>query len=607
MISVFKIIFHCWAWFVVSVVSGINPIMCLSKVSFLVLLVAFAFVCVAEDYSYDGTNNNAGFPLYGSTNVPLRRPEGAQYQDGISAARGGNFPNSTLPSPRYVSNVVFGRSEPGNVLSNPRLVTDMLTYWGQFVDHDIDLTPATGGGSCESNPIPIPTSDPNFDPDGVGNKTMGFCRSGFIAGTGTNSSNPRQQPNVITAWLDGSVVYGMSQTRANGLRTMTGGLLRTRTGADGDYLPLLSEVSGVSMANGAQRVPDAQLYAAGDVRANENPVLLSLHTVFLREHNRYVKTLDQSMSDEQLYQAGRRYVTALIQSITFYEYLPTLLGAAMPAYAGYDSSKQPDIDVQFNTAAFRYGHSEVNMLLPRVGSDWLSISAGPMILRDAYFWPDSIKYGVSPFLRGVTISRQDAVDAYLIEDLRNNLFGQRPGAPVRPMDLVAVNIQRGRDHGMGSYCQARVAYGLSSCTTFAAITTDTAVQAALSTAYGGDINLVDTFVGGLSEDHSSSSSNLGPLFTAIIMDQMLRIRDGDRLYFENTQTGRFTTDQIAAIKATRLRDVILRNTDITQMPAEAMVLDTSFLSTLQCATNSTSTTSAASPAALLFSHISYFF
>ena len=58
---------------------------------------------------------------------------------------------------------------------------------------------------------------------------------------------------------------------------------RLKTSA-GDLLPL--NTNGLPNANDAHVLPDTQLFLAGDLRANENPGLASLHTLFMREHNR---------------------------------------------------------------------------------------------------------------------------------------------------------------------------------------------------------------------------------------------------------------------------------------------------------------------------------
>ena len=77
----------------------------------------------------------------------------------------------------------------------------------------------------------------------------------------------------------------------------------------------------------------------------------------------------------------------------------------------------------------------------------------------------------------------------------------------------------------------------------------------------GDVNNIDAYIGGMAEDHISQT-NLGPLFYASLKEQYGRIRDGDRLFYENVENGRFTEAEITKIRATGLRDIILRNTDI---------------------------------------------
>src|SRR5689334_20252418 len=101
--------------------------------------------------------------------------------------------------------------------------------WGQFIDHDLDLTP-TGS---ESFNVAVPTDDPSFDPNGTGTQTILLNRSIYDPTTGVTSA--RQQVNVITAWLDGSMIYGSNATTAAALRTFSGGLLKT---SGGNLLPL---------------------------------------------------------------------------------------------------------------------------------------------------------------------------------------------------------------------------------------------------------------------------------------------------------------------------------------------------------------------------------
>jgi cytochrome b involved in lipid metabolism len=78
---------------------------------------------------------------------------------------------------------------------------------------------------------------------------------------------------------------------------------------------------------------------------------------------------------------------------------------------------------------------------------------------------------------------------------------------------------------------------------------------------------IDLFVGGLLETHHKGI--LGPLFHAIIKDQFVRLRDGDRYWFENP--GVLSVADLASVKQDTLSKLILRNTNITFFPTSAFV------------------------------------
>src|SRR5262249_11448225 len=129
-------------------------------------------------------------------------------------------------------------------------------------------------------------------------------------------------------------------------------------------------------------------------------------------------------------------------------------------------------------------------------------------------------------LKGGATQRAQEIDTQFVDDVRNFLFGP-PGAG--GMDLAALNIERGRDHGLADYGQLRPAYGLPAPQNFNQIPTTPEMRAALQSLYG-QIQNIDAYVGGLAENHVPGSS-LGPLFTNIIANQFTRLRDGDRLFY----------------------------------------------------------------------------
>ncbi|MFM8892644.1 MAG: peroxidase family protein, partial [Planctomycetia bacterium] len=444
-----------------------------------------------------------------------------------------------------------------------------FTYaWGQFLDHDLGLTPTQDGASRERLPIPVPAGDPAFDPSGRGSMTIPMTRSAYATGTGVAGS-PREQVNSITAFIDGSQVYGSDATRAAALRAFVGGRLRTSAG---DLPPLNS--GGLANANDAHRVADDQLFLAGDVRANENPELASLHTLFIREHNRLAAEAargNPTWSDEQLYQHARRIVIGELQKITYEEFLPAILGMATPAatalrdYRGYRADVNPGIATEFSTAAFRLGHSMLGEDIQFLADDGAPVREG-IRLKDAFFDPRPVsQLGIDPILKYLASDRAQEIDTKVVDDVRNFLFGQ-PGEG--GFDLAALNIQRGRDHGLADYNSVRVAYGLPRVTGFADITPDPDMQASLRRAYG-TVDRIDLWVGGLAEKHLPGSS-LGPTFTRILVDQFSRLRDGDRYWYQ----GALPPESLRMVRATTLSDVIRRNSGLKNLQPEVFFFRT---------------------------------
>jgi peroxidase len=489
--------------------------------------------------SLDGSGHNLADPEVGAADTQLIRLIPSDYADGLSALAGPD-----RPDPRTISNIVI--SQPGDK-PNPRGASDFLWQWGQFVDHDIDLT--DGVDPPEPANIPIPAGDPWFDPDGSGTVELSFNRSIYDESTGIDA--PRQQLNEVTAWIDGSNVYGADVERGAALRTLDGtGQLRT---SEGDLLPYNTE--GLANAGGS----GPELFLAGDVRANEQVGLTAMHTLFVREHNRLAERIaaaEPGLSGEEIYQRARLLVIGEMQVITYREFLPMLLGPeALPPYRYYDPEIEAGISNLFSSASYRFGHSALSPTLLRLDANGDEIAAGHLSLRDAFFAPSRIvdEGGIEPLLRGMANQACQSVDAYVIDDLRNFLFGP-PGAG--GFDLTSLNIQRGREHGLPSYADARAAMGLARPANFADISSDPEVQARLEEAYG-DVEAVDVWLGGLAEDPLPGAM-VGELIAAVLRDQFIALRDGDGFWYENVLGRR----ERAEVEATRLSDVIRRNTEI---------------------------------------------
>ncbi|NEQ71652.1 MAG: peroxiredoxin [Okeania sp. SIO2C9] len=484
----------------------------------------------------NGLNNNLQNPEFGSATekgtryTQLLRLGPEAYEDGLSEPRGGGLTTPLeLPSPRAVSNAIADQGEESIV--NDFKLSDWFWQWGQFIDHDIDLTEADSSG--DSFPIPVPTGDPDFDPSGTGTQIIPLTRSIFDPATGT--TNPREQVNEITTFLDASMVYGSDEATALSLRANDGtGKLATSIGPDGEIL-LPTDGAGN--------------FIAGDIRVNEQLGLTSVHTLFVREHNRLAQKTADVLDDgngrkadklnelfeesglsrgDFIYESARRLVGAKIQTITYNEFLPLLLGKdALAEYTGYDETVEPGIFTEFSTGVFRFGHTMLSPQLLQVEEDG---SYEAVALRDAFFQPSKImEDGVDSLLKGLESQQAQAVDNFLIDDVRNFLFGP-PGAG--GFDLASLNIQRGRENGVADINTVRNAIGLSSYTDFDELTGGNSELAAKFASVYDSIDDVDLWIGGLAEQDVNGGV-VGETISAIIIQQFTNLRDGDRFYFEN--------------------------------------------------------------------------
>ena len=497
----------------------------------------------------DGTGNNVENPDYGTPNTALLNRVSLAYSDGFSTPARADGTN-----PREISNTIAQQAEN---IPDPRGLSNLIWAWGQFLDHDLDLTPELSAEEAEAEDrfinVPVPLGDSFLDPNGTGEVEIEIRDFVFLEGTGTDVSNPRQLPNVITAFIDGSNVYGSDEERTDFLRSFEGGKLKSSEGN------LLIFNDGTLENDNPTNQDPTNLFVAGDVRANENSVLTSLHTLMMREHNRLAEELaiaHPDWTDEQLFQRARQINVAQMQAIVYNEYLPALLGNdPLPEYTGYNPTINPGINRIFSTAAFRLGHTQLSSQVLRLDNNGEEIPEGNLTLSEVFFPGGGIlqQAGIDPILRGIASSPAQKIDVKIIEDVRSLLFGFGPNATAR--DLAAINIQRGRHNGLADYNTVRETFGLERVTSFADITSDGELQSDLEQLYNS-VDEIDPWIGMLAEDLRPGAS-VGETLFAILQEQFQRLRDGDRFYYENV----LTPEEIEQIDRTHLSDIILRNTD----------------------------------------------
>ncbi|HEX6471760.1 MAG TPA: peroxidase family protein [Streptosporangiaceae bacterium] len=598
-----------------------------------------------EVESLDGHGNNLAHPEWGMVGRPFSRVGPVGYADGVGAPAQG-------PNSRYLSNRIH--NDVNENLTNETQVSQWGFLWGQFLDHTLGLRESAGDSATQAN-IPFDGADPmeSFRDDlGV----IPFTRSAAAPGTGTGRNNPRQQTNTISSYIDASAVYGTSAARLDWLRQGPADGDPANNAArlllPGDYLPRRTERGDPAGApamdhDGLLTAHPEDAAVAGDQRANENIALTALHTLFAREHNRIVSLLPGRLGEQAKFEIARRVVIAEEQYITYNEFLPAM-GITLPRYTGYHPWVDTTLSNEFSTVGFR-AHSQINgeftvrtdasryrpSTLAALRAQGVTVTTRggradiEIPLNVAFFNPDLVPMlQLGPILRGLADTAQANNDEQIDNQLRSTLFqipvSGNPGClngPTLPqcfqgvMDLGAIDIERGRDHGIPTYNQLRRAYGLPARTSFAQITGEdgdafpadpkltpgnevndpdsldftgmrnlfgtaidpggahaargdgvTAVRrtplAARLRAMYHDVDKVDAFVGMVAEPHARGTQ-FGELQRAIWTREFQRLRDGDRFFYENQQPAlRFIRNAYGIDFRRNLGDLIAADTDI---------------------------------------------
>ncbi|XP_031713358.1 eosinophil peroxidase [Anarrhichthys ocellatus] len=565
--------------------------------------------CLSERYrSITGECNNRHNPRWGAANIPYSRWLPAEYEDVWGMPRSWDpehtYHNASLPPVRLVSQeVLFTHNDN---ISLDSTLSHLLVEWGQWIDHDVVLTPQSPstsafrtGADCTHTcsrdtpcfPIQIPLSDPR---SGV-QSCMPFFRSAPSCVAGVPTHRHREQLNAITSFVDASMVYGSSTGMASTLRNRSsplGSMTLNSKHSDHElaYMPYLprqqphldpcgprNSITSGALERSRQQENTTSCFQAGDSRANEHLGMIALHTLFLREHNRLVKELhllNPRWSPDTLYQEARKIMGAVHQILTWEHYVPRVLGESamsrlMPPYKGYDPEVDPSIANVFAAAAFRFAHVTVQPVVTRLGPGYTTHAQHPQLpLHHSLFasWRVVQEGGIDPVLRGLLLSpaKLQTPGQMMVEELTERLFQAQGGMP---LDLGALNLQRGRDHGLPGYGSWRKSCSLSVPNTtseLAEILANFTLAHKLQLLYGTPHN-IDVWVGAISEP-ALPGGRVGPLLSCLLAKQFIALRDGDRFWWE--REGVFTSTQRRHLHGVSLSRIICDNSHITHVPAD---------------------------------------
>ncbi|XP_064475298.1 dual oxidase 2-like [Ornithodoros turicata] len=535
-----------------------------------------------EFEGYDGWYNNPSHPELGSADSHLIRLVPPQYSDGSYQPSGKKRPNPFTVSERTM------KGEFGQVSRTGK--TAFLVFFGQQVVEEI-LDAQRPGCPPEYFNIPIPEG---HEFRNVGVSAMPFLRTRYDVNTGNSPNNPRRQINEITPWIDGGLTYGTSKTWADTLRSFNCGTLAS---SHGGQFPVMNSIR-LPMANPPpprfhQLRPVSRFFRLGNPRGNENTFLLAMGTLWFRFHNRVAEkmclmfgtkaagstnaTSLKLWNEERIFNEARKLVIAIHQHIIVNDWLPEWLGESLPKYEGWDSSIDPGIATEFQSAAMRFGHTlvtaggyrrttecDVNKVQYEMEGKKHTVTG---VRTCNSFWNPQealVRDGIEPMVMGLSSQAAEREDNVIVEDLRGRVFGP---LEFSRRDLMAINIQRGRDHAIPDYKTARKHLGLHvNFTTFQEMGYKTSpflmqenpqlFTEVMPELYGNLTDDVDMWIGGLLE----TTDRPGELFRTIIKDQFRRIRDGDRFWFQNR--GLLSDKLIEKIETLTIYDVLLAGTDI---------------------------------------------
>ena len=430
--------------------------------------------------------------LLEAPNVPLVRI--APADRGPDGAPGG----ADRPSPRALSNAL---SAAVMARPDPAPLSVFGVGWAQFtMSHDLARSPVMEGPEGALD-LPVAADDPiAHDLDGV--PVMRQQRSMRDPVTGEPFSD-------VTPFLDGSTIYGSTPERAAFLRA-NDGTGRLREAPDG----------GLLIVDGRR--------IAGDVRADENIVLQSIHELMMKEHNRLAGEVSAGCAaagvrctEDEIFGAARALNVAGQQKVLFEEFVPAFLGTADLASLVPDAAllDGPGIVLnEFTAAAGRIGHTKIPARIEA------GLPGGPRVSQpiETCIFSATCLAGqdLASRLHGAMTQPSDPVDTVVVPALRDALLEAAGGDVL--IDLLATNINRGRDHGLADYMTVRSVLG------FPDVPMEALLPPEVVTLYAGATG-VDLLVGLFAEERRPGAQ-LGETASAIWALQLARLTRDPHFY-----------------------------------------------------------------------------
>ncbi|XP_022217881.2 peroxidase [Drosophila obscura] len=394
------------------------------------------------------------------------------------------FTEDRLPTAWSIS---MGLYEPDNI-QKAELARDHengnlnlgIAQWAQFLEHDLSkpVSQSMSNGSpiecCNQDqnklqprhyhPACAPITSEASGKYGRAN-CLNYVRSALAVGGCTFGG--AEQLNQATGYLDLSQLYGFTPDDERKMRTFVRGTLKsTSNGAHlNDLLPTTADTDdkGHSFcAWGASA--NATCFVAGDSRVNSSPYSILVYTIFMRNHNRLTAELMKrypNWTDEQLFQSAKAVNVDIYRRVIMREWLPEVLGSQLAAEVlatrePISRQSAPEISNEFGVAASRFYFSmlpsELHNLAKNGDDDYVRNQVLPstdiFVLKDEIFRP-RLSYTakkLDEILHSVLNQRAMKMDS----SYAGGVVWHENTKPTHA-DILAFDVQRGRDHGLQPY------------------------------------------------------------------------------------------------------------------------------------------------------------
>ncbi|XP_072949746.1 salivary peroxidase/catechol oxidase-like [Epargyreus clarus] len=523
--------------------------------------------CVPHEGSrINGTCNNYKYPAAGAAKGPYTRLMKPDYSKdgGIRAAANGE----PLPSARKVRTALqsSGRVEDKSDFNVA------AAHFMEFINKDISAIKgpfdylkkrphccdpeATKDARCI--PIKVPEDDPYLKLTDI--RCLNFSRAETFQDAGcTTDAIPPEQINYQTPVLDLSTIYGVDEKALDSVRKYERGLLKMEKRGT-RYVPLSDQTSDACFGNEGN---ETVCYQFGFPEVGNIDLRTTTFAIFfMREHNRLAKALHKinpCWKDDRLFKVARQINIATASNIYMYELMTLLFGYKNMVNFGliserveevtvYDEEALPLVYAEYEIAS-RFYHTFLDGRIKKY--DEKHHYAGELSLSETLFRQDLIEQNANfeEINRGTFYQNAAKIDDIQDPEISENFFAKLQKAH----DLIAADIQRGRDMGIRGYNDYRNLCGLKRAKDFGDFSDimDFEKVELLKKLYN-NVDDVDLLAGIMSENFIDETLVTPTLF-CIMGKQLTLFRFADRFWYERgEQFHSFSHDQLHEIRKTNM-------------------------------------------------------